>query len=117
MKMVNLNFTVINIQASKARRISKVPSSVESEQTFQILLASSGLISKSADYFMPVLFLAYSSTLKMHVTCSSKTLVYFQRTTHHNISEEGTFYNHCCENLKSYMQKYLNIGICTGKQP
>jgi hypothetical protein len=42
--------------------------------------------------FTLVTFLAYSSTLKVEVTCSSETSVDFQRTTRHR-----------CENPKSYI--------------
>jgi hypothetical protein len=40
--------------------------------------------------------------LKMESTRSSETLVDFQRTTRRYIPEDGTFYNHRCENVKSY---------------
>jgi hypothetical protein len=49
-----------------------------------------------------VSFLAYYSTLKMEVTCSSETLIDFQRTTRPYIPEERTLHNHRCEELKSY---------------
>jgi hypothetical protein len=45
---------------------------------------------------------AYSSTLKMEMTCSSETSVEFYRTTLRWFTEDGTFHNHRCENLKSY---------------
>jgi hypothetical protein len=43
-----------------------------------------------ATCFMLVSCLAYSVTLKMEATCSSKTLVDFQRTTWHYIPEDRT---------------------------
>jgi hypothetical protein len=46
---------------------------------------------------------AYSSTLKMEATCSSETLVDFQRTACRNIPECITLHNHRCENIKSYI--------------
>jgi hypothetical protein len=46
---------------------------------------------------------AYSLTLEMEATCSSKTSVEFQRTTRRYTPEDGTLHNHHCENLKSYM--------------
>jgi hypothetical protein len=63
---------------------------VASQRTFQrnVSPSSSGLKSKSgkksalfAACFMLVSCLAYSSTLKMEATCSSKTLADFQLTT------------------------------------
>jgi hypothetical protein len=45
--------------------------------------------------------LAHSSTLTMEATCSSETLVDFQRTTWRYIPENRTIYNHRYENLKS----------------
>jgi hypothetical protein len=47
---------------------------------------------------------AYSSTQKMEVTCSSETLVGFQRTARRYIPEDRTLHNHNCENLKSYSE-------------
>jgi hypothetical protein len=44
--------------------------------------------------------LAYSSTLKMKATCSSKTSVDFQQTWQY-IREDRTLRNHSWENLKS----------------
>jgi hypothetical protein len=46
---------------------------------------------------------AYSSTLKIEATCSSKSLVYFQRTTRRYIPENTTLYDHRCKKLKSYI--------------
>jgi hypothetical protein len=40
-------------------------------------------------------------TLKMDVTCPSKTSVDFQQTAHRYIPEDRTLHNHQCENLKS----------------
>jgi hypothetical protein len=48
----------------------------------------------------PASRLAYFSTLKTVVTCSSETSVDFQRTTRRYISEDSTIHNHRCENLK-----------------
>jgi hypothetical protein len=48
-------------------------------------------------------YLAYSSTLKMEVTCSCERSFAFQRTIRHYIPEDRTLPNHRCENLKSYM--------------
>jgi hypothetical protein len=55
-----------------------------------------------------VLGLAYSSTLKIYVTCFSETSVGFQRTTWHYISEDRNLHNHCCENLKFYKTTYTD---------
>jgi hypothetical protein len=44
--------------------------------------------------FMLIACLAYSSTLKMEATCSSKTLVDSQWTTWHYIPEDRTLHNH-----------------------
>jgi hypothetical protein len=46
---------------------------------------------------------AYSLTLKVEATCSSKTSVDFQRTTWHYIPQDRTLHNHHYENLKSYI--------------
>jgi hypothetical protein len=43
-----------------------------------------------------------SLTLKMEAICSSEKSVETQRTTRRHISEDGTLYNHRCENFKSY---------------
>jgi hypothetical protein len=51
--------------------------------------------------------LSYSSTPKMEVVWSSETSADFQQTTWRYISEDGTFYEHRCENLKPYIQAYL----------
>jgi hypothetical protein len=40
----------------------------------------------------------------MEAICSSETSVGTQRTTRRYIPEDGTFHNHRCENLKSYME-------------
>jgi hypothetical protein len=45
-------------------------------------------VASRATYFMFVSCLAYYSTLKMEVTCSSKTLVDFQWTTQEYIPED-----------------------------
>jgi hypothetical protein len=39
------------------------------------------------------------------VTGSPKTSVDYQRTSRHSIPERRTFYNYCCENLKSYKKE------------
>jgi hypothetical protein len=44
-----------------------------------------------------------SSTLKMEAICSSEASIETQRTTRHHIPEDGTFHNHRCENLNSYI--------------
>jgi hypothetical protein len=44
----------------------------------------------SKEIFMAVSCLDYSSTLKLETTCSSKTLVDFQESTHHYIAENKT---------------------------
>jgi hypothetical protein len=48
---------------------------------------------RAADNHPMVYPLAYSSTLKMEVTCSSETSVDFQRTTRRYIPEERTLHN------------------------
>jgi hypothetical protein len=50
--------------------------------------------------------LAYSSILKMEVTCSSEISVDFQRTTWRCIPEDRTFHKHR-DNLKSYKIIYI----------
>jgi hypothetical protein len=45
-----------------------------------------------ANYFMLVTSLALSSTLKMEVTYSCKTLVNYRWTTEHYIQEDRTFW-------------------------
>jgi hypothetical protein len=45
--------------------------------------------------------------LKMEAICSSETSVDFQRNTRRYITEESTIHNHCCENLKSYMEFFM----------
>jgi hypothetical protein len=45
----------------------------------------------------------YSSTLKMEMTCSFKTSVNFQRTTHCYIPEDTILHKHNCGNLKFYI--------------
>jgi hypothetical protein len=46
---------------------------------------------------------AYPSVLKMETICPSETSVDTQQTTRSYIPEDGTLYNHRCENLKSYL--------------
>jgi hypothetical protein len=48
---------------------------------------------------------AYSSNLKMEVTCSSETLVDFEQMIQHYILEDRNLYNHCCQNLEFYIIK------------
>jgi hypothetical protein len=50
---------------------------------------------------MLVSYLAYSSNLKIGVTCFSETSVDLQRTIRHYITEDRTLHNHRCENLTS----------------
>jgi hypothetical protein len=45
---------------------------------------------------------AYSSTLKMEATCSSRTSADFRQTTQRYVPEDTIFHNHLCENFKSY---------------
>jgi hypothetical protein len=54
-------------------------------------------------FFTLVSCLAYFSILNMEATRSSETSVDFQRTTRRYIAEDGTFPNHLCENLRSYL--------------
>jgi hypothetical protein len=56
----------------------------------------------SATCFLLISSLAYSSTLKMVVTCSSEMSVDFQQTTQHYIPKDRPLHNHCCEIFKSY---------------
>jgi hypothetical protein len=51
---------------------------------------------------MVVSRMGYSPAMKMVATCSSETSVDFHHTTLSYITEDRTFYNHRCENLKSY---------------
>jgi hypothetical protein len=44
----------------------------------------------------------------MEAICSYETSVDIQRTTRRYIPEDGTLYNHRCENLKSY-NEYFDI--------
>jgi hypothetical protein len=67
--------------------------------------------------FTLVSFLPYSSTLKMEETCSSETLVDFQRATHRYIPEDRTLHNRRLENLKSYNTKCTStLGYLMNKQ-
>jgi hypothetical protein len=52
---------------------------------------------------MLVSWLAYSSTLKMHITYSFTTSVNFQWITEHYIPKYRTAHNCHCENLESYL--------------
>jgi hypothetical protein len=51
--------------------------------------------------FTLVSCLAYSSTLKMEVTCFQRMSLDFHRTTRRHIAEDRTLRNYRCENLKS----------------
>jgi hypothetical protein len=56
----------------------------------------------SATCFVLVSCLAYSSTQKMRVICSSETSDVFRQSTWCYVPGDGTLYNHRCENLKCY---------------
>jgi hypothetical protein len=43
----------------------------------------------------------------MEAMCSSETSVDIQRTARRYIPEVDTLHNHRCENLKSYISKYV----------
>jgi hypothetical protein len=60
-----------------------------------------------ATCFLLVSCLAYSSTLKMEVTCSFEILVDFERTARCSIPEVRSLHNFCCENLRSYVPQYM----------
>jgi hypothetical protein len=51
-------------------------------------------------------FFSYSSTLKMEVICSFKTLVDFRQNTQHYIIEDRTLHNHFWENLRYFISLY-----------
>jgi hypothetical protein len=54
----------------------------------------------------------------MEAICSSETSGETQRTTRRHITEDDTLYNHCCENLKSYIAVYgLETGITELERP
>jgi hypothetical protein len=55
--------------------------------------------------------MAYSLTLKMEATCSSKTSVDFQWTILHYIPEDRTLDNHSCENLKFHVSFEVLIAV------
>jgi hypothetical protein len=61
--------------------------------------------------FVLVFCLVYSSTLKIEVTYSSETSVYFQRATRPYIPEDRPIHNHRGENLKSYTIPYFSTLI------
>jgi hypothetical protein len=46
--------------------------------------------------------LAYSSTLRVDVVHSSKTLVNIEQNAWHNIPEDSTLHSHCIKNLKTH---------------
>jgi hypothetical protein len=52
--------------------------------------------------------MAYS-TLKMRGDMFLQNIGDFQQTIQCYIPENRTLHNHCCENLKPYMPKILNI--------
>jgi hypothetical protein len=54
-------------------------------------------------FFTAVTYLAYFSTLKMDMTCSSKTTVYFWQNTRRYIAEIRNVHIHCCENFRSHL--------------
>jgi hypothetical protein len=53
--------------------------------------------------FMLVSCLAYSSSLKMEATCSTKILVDFEQASWHCIQVDRNLHNNCCENLKYHI--------------
>jgi hypothetical protein len=58
---------------------------------------------------------AYSSTLKMKVTCSSAEIsVDFERTTRRYIPDDRILCNHNCENLISDMEFYMFRALTRG---
>jgi hypothetical protein len=60
--------------------------------------------------FMLVFCLAYSSTLKLDVTYSSKTSVEFKRNIQRYIADDRTLHNHRCKSLKSYVfVRYVTV--------
>jgi putative lipase involved disintegration of autophagic bodies len=66
--------------------------------------------------------LAYSSTLKIEVTCSSVLLVDFQQTIQYYILENRILHDDCCENFGSYMWhlclpdlSMFNLYVCVEK--
>jgi Fe2+ transport system protein B len=68
------------------------------------LLATSMLIS----------CLVQSSTLKMNAMRSSETSVYVPGTRQYYVPEDRTLYNHCCEDLKSYVRNFLHPIVTRG---
>jgi hypothetical protein len=56
--------------------------------------------------FTLVFWVAYSSSMKIEVTCASDRLVHFQQTAWHYTSEDRSLHNHCSENLKSCILQY-----------
>jgi hypothetical protein len=48
-----------------------------------------------------------NTVFHLQVICSSETSVDFQRTTRSYIPEDSILHNHRCENLKSYINKYV----------
>jgi hypothetical protein len=62
-------------------------------------------VSPTACHLFSLWFLArlILRPLKMEAICSSETSVNFKRATQRYIPEDRSFYNHCCENLKSFI--------------
>jgi hypothetical protein len=65
--------------------------------------------------FILVSCLAYSSALKMEVTCYSKMSVDFQWTTWHCIPITKSFHNHCWKNLKVLWEIHESKGRFNGE--
>jgi hypothetical protein len=77
--------------------------SIESQQTFR-----RNMLPSYPELCLPLLYTfvycsAYSSTLKMEATCSSRTSVDFQWTTWRYIPEDIIFHNRRYDTLKSYI--------------
>jgi hypothetical protein len=63
--------------------------------------------------FMLVSCLAYSSTLKMEVVCSSEMSVDFHQTLQCYTPEDGAAHSHCCENFISNIFIMFNVILST----
>jgi hypothetical protein len=55
--------------------------------------------------------MAYPLILTLEAKCSSETLVDFQRTARHYITDDRTRHNHRFENLRSYTDNYSQSWI------